>query len=146
MEPTSGGFCTNNQTGYGVVSPFSVTDDTPPLLHMYGNVSSTADTTIPTTADSFTNYYADGSNLDLPTRKRSRDSSTSNYYNHHHLLQNPRSSCVNAATTTSTTPFSFLGQDIDLSSHINHQQHEIDRFISLHVSSLYKFASMAQSI
>ncbi|KAL1205660.1 putative BOI-related E3 ubiquitin-protein ligase 2 [Cardamine amara subsp. amara] len=123
MEPT------NNQTGYGVVSPFS---DTPPLLHMYGNVSSTADT-IPTTAD----YYTDGSDFfPLPSRKRSRDSSRSNYYHHHHpLLQNPRSSCVNAnaATTTTTTPFSFLGQDIDISSHINQQQHEIDRFISLHM-------------
>ncbi|CAL9241208.1 unnamed protein product [Arabidopsis halleri] len=133
MEPTSGGFCNNNQTGYGVVSPFSVPNDTttttatPPLLHMYGGAD-----TITTTAD----YYADGSaNLDcdffpIPTRKRSRDSSSrSNYYH-----QNPRSSssssCVNAATTT---PFSFLGQDIDISSHMNHQQHEIDRFVSLHM-------------
>ncbi|CAA0342392.1 unnamed protein product [Arabidopsis thaliana] len=137
MEPTSGGFCNNNQTGYGVVSPFSVpnhtsttTTATPPLLHMYGGSD-----TIPTTAG----YYADGAtNLDceffpLPTRKRSRDSSRSNY--HHLLLQNPRSSsCVNAATTTTTTtPFSFLGQDIDISSHMNQQQHEIDRFVSLHM-------------
>ncbi|KAG7587590.1 Zinc finger RING-type [Arabidopsis thaliana x Arabidopsis arenosa] len=130
MEPTSGGFCNNNQT---VVSPFSVPNDstttaTPPLLHMYGGAD-----TIPTTAD----YYADGSaNLDcdffpLPTRKRSRDSSSRSNYYHHLLLQNPRSSsCVNAATTT---PFSFLGQDIDISSHMNHQQHEIDRFVSLHM-------------
>lgn len=136
MEPTSGGFCNHNQTSYGVVSPFSVTDDTttPPLLHMYGGAADT----IPTTAD----YYDDGAAsldcdfLPLPTRKRSRDSSSrSNYYHHHHLLvqQNHRSSssspCVNA-----TTPFSFLGQDIDISSHINQQQHEIDRFVSLHVS------------
>ncbi|XP_010429782.1 PREDICTED: probable BOI-related E3 ubiquitin-protein ligase 2 [Camelina sativa] len=147
MEPTSGGFCNNNQTIYGVVSPFPVTDDTttPPHLHMYG-CGGGADTTIPTTAD----YYAvDGTttsttNLDcdffpLPSRKRSRDTSStrSNYYHHHHhllLLQNQRSStssCVN--TATSTTPFSFLGQDIDISSHMNQQQHEIDRFVSLHM-------------
>lgn len=146
MEPTSGGFCNNNQTGYGVVSPFSVpnhtsttTTATPPLLHVYGGSD-----TIPTTAG----YYADGAtNLDceffpLPTRKRSRDSSRSNY--HHLLLQNPRSSsCVNAATTTTTTTlFSFLGQDIDISSHMNQQQHEIDRFVSLHVS----FASTAEFV
>ncbi|XP_010472749.1 PREDICTED: probable BOI-related E3 ubiquitin-protein ligase 2 [Camelina sativa] len=148
MEPTSGGFCNNNQTGYGVVSPFSVTDDTtttptpPSFLHMYG--SGGADTTTPTTAGY---YAADGTttatttSLDcdffpLQTRKRSRESSStrSNYYhNHHHLLlQNQRSSsCVNAAT--STTPFSFLGQDIDISSHMNQQQHDIDRFVSLHM-------------
>ncbi|XP_010417529.1 PREDICTED: probable BOI-related E3 ubiquitin-protein ligase 2 [Camelina sativa] len=142
MEPNSGGFCNNNQTGYGVVSPFSLTDDTttttptpPPLLHMYGG----ADTTIPTTAG----YYADGTttttSLDcdffpLQTRKRSRDTSSTRWnYNHNLLLQNQRSSssCVNAAT--STTPFSFLGQDIDISSHMNQQQHDIDRFVSLHM-------------
>ncbi|CAH2067867.1 unnamed protein product [Thlaspi arvense] len=129
MEPTNGGFCANNQIGYGGVSPFSVTDDSPSFLHMYGG-SSTADT-IPTTADSFT-YYADGANVDcdlfsLPTRKRSRDSRSTSY---HHPNQNLiRSSCA----TATTTPFSFLGQDIDISSHINQQQHEIDRFVSLHM-------------
>uniref|UniRef100_A0A1J3HIZ4 RING-type E3 ubiquitin transferase n=1 Tax=Noccaea caerulescens TaxID=107243 RepID=A0A1J3HIZ4_NOCCA len=134
MEPTSGGFCANNQTGYGVVSPFSVTDDSH-LLHMYGGAATTADT-IPTTADSLT-YYPDGANVDCDSffpKKRSRDS-RSNYYHHPHLVhQNLRSSsCVTAATTTSTTPFSFLGQDIDISSHINQQQHDIDRFVSLHM-------------
>ncbi|CAA7062059.1 unnamed protein product [Microthlaspi erraticum] len=127
MEPTSGGFCTNNQTGYGygVVSPF---DDTH-HLNMYGGAT-TADT-IPTTADSFT-YYPDGANVNSDSffpRKRSRDS-RSNYHHHQPQLfhQNPRSSCV-----TSTAPFSFLGQDIDISSHINQQQHDIDRFVSLHM-------------
>ncbi|KAJ0256641.1 BOI-related E3 ubiquitin-protein ligase 2 [Hirschfeldia incana] len=120
MEPTTGGFCTNYQTGYGVVSPFSVTDDSHPLLNMYGGCSSNVET-IPTTTDSFT-YYPDGDNLNcdllsLHTRKRSRDS-------YHHLVhENP----------TSSSPFSFLGQDIDISSHINHQQHDIDRFVSLHM-------------
>ncbi|KAG2324473.1 hypothetical protein Bca4012_038985 [Brassica carinata] len=126
VEPTNGGFCTNNQTGYGVVSPFSVTDDTPPLLNMYGGSSIDA---IPTTTDSFT-YYPDGANLNcdllsLHTRKRSRDS-TSDY--HHLVHENLRSSpspCV--------TPLSFLGQDIDISSHISQQQHHIDRFVSLHM-------------
>ncbi|KAF8103117.1 hypothetical protein N665_0188s0071 [Sinapis alba] len=121
MEPTNGGFCTNNQTGYGVVSPL--------LLNMYGG-SSTVDT-IPTTTDSFTSY-PDGPNLNsdllsLHTRKRSRDS-TSDYHHHHLVHENPRlaSSCL--------TPFSFLGQDMDMiSSHINHQQHDIDRFVSLHM-------------
>lgn len=135
MEPTSGGF---NQSGYGVVSPFSVTDDTPPLLHhMYGGGGSST----PTTADSFT-YYADGDNLfPLQTRKRSRDSRSS-YYHHHLLHQNATSSCVTANTTTA--PFSFLGQDIDISSHINHQQQEIDRFVSLHVSPSLRNRSMAE--
>ncbi|KAF8103464.1 hypothetical protein N665_0188s0400 [Sinapis alba] len=104
-----GGFCTNTQNGYGV----SVTDDSPPPppLHMYGGSS---------TADSFT-YYADGANLQ--TRKRSRDS-RSDYYHHH--LSPPY-------VTPTSTPFAFLGQDIDLSSHINQQQHDIDRFVSLHM-------------
>lgn len=144
MEPTSGGFCANNQTGYGVVSPFSVTDDSHLLLHMYGGGATTADT-FPTTADSLT-YYPDGANVDCDSffpRKRSRDS-RSNYYHHHpHLVhQNLRSSssCVTAATTTSTTPFSFLGQDIDISSHINQQQHDIDRFVSLHVRNVRSYS------
>ncbi|CAH8356268.1 unnamed protein product [Eruca vesicaria subsp. sativa] len=105
MEPTNTGYCTNNQTGYGVVS----TDGPPPLLNMYG-VSSIVDD-VPTTTDSFTYYDAnvDSHVFPLPTRKRSRD-----YYDHliHH---NP--------SATSTTPFSFLGQDIDISSHINQFQH-----------------------
>lgn len=82
---------------------FSLTDDSPPPL-LYGGSSP---------ADSFTNYYADGANV-LQTRKRSRDS-RSDYY---HL---------------SPSPFAFLGHDIDLSSHINQQQHDIDRFVSLHM-------------
>ncbi|ESQ27207.1 hypothetical protein EUTSA_v10018797mg [Eutrema salsugineum] len=133
MEPTNGGFCTNNnQNGYSGVSPFSVTHDSPPLLHMYGG-STTADT-IPTTADSFT-YYADGANVDCdffpsPTRKRSRDS-RSNYY--HHLVHQNQHRSSSSSCVTATTPFSFLGQDVDISSHINQQQHEIDRFVSLHM-------------
>ncbi|KAF3516189.1 hypothetical protein DY000_02064290 [Brassica cretica] len=121
MEPTTnGGFCTNTtQNGYGVVSPFSATDDSPPpplLHHMYGASS---------TADSFANYYADGANVQ--TRKRSRDDSRSDYYPHHHLLHE------STVSPSYVTPYSFLGQDIDLSSHINQQQHDIDRFVSLHM-------------
>ncbi|KAG2325938.1 hypothetical protein Bca52824_008666 [Brassica carinata] len=119
VEPTNGGFCTN---GYGGVSPFSATDDSapPPLLHhMYGASS---------TADSFA-YYADGANLQ--TRKRSRDDSRSDYY-HHHLV--PQSTVSPPSyVTPPATPYSFLGENIDLSAHIHQQQHDIDRFVSLHM-------------
>ncbi|KAH0874473.1 hypothetical protein HID58_071835, partial [Brassica napus] len=118
MEPTNAGYCTNNQTGYGVVS----TDYSPPLLNMYG-VSSTVDT-VPTTTDSFT-YYGANVDCDVIPLPSSRDA-TSDYYH-----QNPRS--LSSTSVPPTNPFSFLGQDIDISSHINQQQHDIDRFVSLHM-------------
>ncbi|CAH8330187.1 unnamed protein product [Eruca vesicaria subsp. sativa] len=87
---------------------YAATDD---LLHMYGPSS---------TADSFT-YYADGA-ANLQTRKRSRDSRSDHFPHHHHLLHH-----------STVAPYSFLGQDIDLSSHLYQQQHDIDRFVSLHM-------------
>ncbi|KAJ0231817.1 BOI-related E3 ubiquitin-protein ligase 2 [Hirschfeldia incana] len=115
VEPTNGGYCTN---GYGGVSLFSATDDSaPPLLNIYGGSSP---------ADSFT-YYADGAD-NLQTRKRSRDS-RSDYY--HHLAH--QSNTVSPPSYVTPTPYSFLGQNIDLSSHFHQQQLDIDRFVSLHM-------------
>ncbi|KFK42310.1 hypothetical protein AALP_AA2G239300 [Arabis alpina] len=119
MEQINGSF------GYDVVSPFSIDTPSPLLLNhnnqqIYGGCSSTT----PTTADSFTYYGGGVTNLDSDCffpRKRSRDS--------RFLHQNPRSS----TTSTNTSPFSFLGQEIDISTHINQQQNEIDRFVSLHM-------------
>ncbi|CAN8240390.1 unnamed protein product [Cochlearia groenlandica] len=126
MEQTNGGFFTYNQTGYGAVSvsPFSVIDESS-LFNFYG--CSSAVDTIPTTtaADSFAygaNVHYDDF-LSINTRKRSRDDT---YH------QNQRSSCVSSSSSPSS-PFSFLGQDINISSHINQQHREIDRFVSLHM-------------
>ncbi|CAN8233733.1 unnamed protein product [Cochlearia groenlandica] len=121
----------SNLTSYGVVSPFSVTTTNtetsypPPLLQMYGGGD-----TIPTTA-----YYADNTNFDsefspFTTRKRPRVSTISNHYHQNLLHQSHRSS------SCFTLPPSFLGENIDLSSHLNQQHHEIDRFVFLHMERI----------
>lgn len=115
----------NFQIGYGLPLSGTTTVDTAAMLPMYGSpVTDSLPPRTPLKSDSSLTY-----NIPLPSRKRSRDSSTPILP---YTVPHRDKSC--------SSNFSFLGEDI--SHQIEQQQLDIDRLVAHHVRSSVSYPSL----